>query len=556
MSLIWPWRRFGRNVGRLSQIAGILAKYGWDYLIRHLGLGRLVPQYRAGRGEAVPLPATVRKILEELGPTFIKVGQVLSTRPDLLPLDYISELEKLQDTAPELPFETIKEVVERELGGNLESLFTYFSPRPLAAASLSQVHQARLPNNRRVAVKVQRPGVWRIIEVDLALLESLAARLERVLKVARLYNLRRVAKEMEEILRNELDYIREGRNAERLREILSRQKQIFIPGIIWDRTSQRVITMELLEGVKISDTAQLRQRGFDLGNLAKTLVQATLRQVYLHGFFHADPHPGNVWVRKDGTIAYLDFGMVGQLDQTLRDGLLVMFVSFVDGDAKRYVDSVLELGIVPRDVDRRALVRDIGRLFRKYRGMPPREVKVGQGFKEGLDMVMRYKVQPPPEMAIMGKVYINLEGVCQQLDPEFDFLSAAQPVLLEAIWQRFLPADLRGAALEVSLESRDLVLSAPRNLGRILSNLAEGQTHLDLSMGRMEELPRAFERAMNRMSLAFITGALFVGSGLALLAGTGPSVSGYPVIAVLGFTAAMLMSVFLGLSMFASSRGR
>jgi ubiquinone biosynthesis protein len=469
-------------------------------------------------------------------------------------MDYIAELEKLQDTAPELPLETVKEVVERELGSSLDSLYTYFSPQPLAAASLSQVHEAKLPNGRRVAVKVQRPGISQSIEVDMFLLVSLASRLERVLEIARLYNLHQVAKEIQGLLRNELDYLREGRNADRLREMFARHKEIFIPEIIWERTSQKVITMELLEGVKVSDVAELHRQGFDLPNLAKTLAQATLRQVYLHGFFHADPHPGNVWVRKDGTIAYLDFGMVGQLDQMLRDGLFAMFVSFADGDAKRYVEKVLELGIVPRNVDRQSLVRDIGRLFRQYRGMLPREVKVGQGLKEGLDMVLRYKVQPPPEMAILGKVYINLEGICQQLDSEFDFLSAAQPILLEALRQRLLPANLRAAGLEILMESQHLVLSAPKNLSSILDSLAEGRMHFDFSLGRLELLPQAFERAMNRMSLAFITGALFVGSALALLAGAGPHLRGYPVIAVLGFIAAMLMLVFLGLSMFASYR--
>ena len=542
-----PLRELRTDLGRLTQIAVVLSKYGGHFFVRRLGLDRLLPHPGPRTEQEVPDPEHLRMMLQELGPTFIKVGQLLSTRPDLLGPDYLGALERLQDTAPAMDFETVRRVVEAELKRPLEEAFAAFEPTPLAAASLAQVHSARLPNGQPVAVKVQRPTAEESVRADLRILAVLARAAERTSETARLVNARRMVEEFSSALRSELDYYQEARNLEQLRQLLP-EEEFLIPRVYPSHSTQRLLTMTLLQGVKINNLQALREQGSDPRELARRLFGGALRQVYVGGVFHADLHPGNVWVTRDGRIALLDFGMVGRLDEDLRQNLVVMLLAVIEGDASTYTDAVAEIALLPVHFERGPLAREIGKMMSRYRALSPKQLRIGESVRQALGLLRRYQVRPPAEMAMMSKLFVNLEGVCLQLDPDMDFLGVAQPVLSEAVWRRFHPARARAAVLRFAQQSRDLAVAGPGMLLHILRRLTYGRIPLQLEHGRLNEFPAAFEEGANRLSLSLISAALIISSALIALSGVGPRLRGWPVVAIAAAGAGIFLAVLAGVS--------
>ena len=543
------------NVARLREIVSVVSKYGFDIVLKRAGLYSYIPFKRRlfpEEIEGLTTPEKVRLILEELGATYIKLGQVLSTRPDLIPKEYIDELSKLQDEALPLSFDEVREVVEQELGKSLEEIFAHFESTPIASASLAQVHRAKLRSGESVVVKVQRPNIARTIEADIALLHQLASLVEARVREARRYNLVGIVNEFAKTIRRELDFMREGRNAERFARNFSSVEYIRIPRIYWEYTTRRVLCMEYIEGVKISRVEELRARGFDLTLIAERLAKAFMKQYFVDGFFQADPHPGNLLVLEGERIAMVDFGMVARIDSELKDKLADLAIAIVDRDVERVVEQLLRIGIVTPESDLAEFRSDIEDLILEYYDTRLSQVNVAALLNEMLEIALKHRVMMPPNFAFLIKSMVTIESVARALDPEFNFTLVAKPFVKEMIRQRLAP---RRLAKDFLRELSTLVKSLgriPAATEAVLRRAEEGR--LTLQHRGFSELIYELELMSNRISFALITSAIVVGSALIMQTDKGPSFLGYPLFGILGFLFASVLGTVLLLSILRSGR--
>lgn len=511
-----------RHLGRYRQIASTLARHGLGWVVLQLGLGDLVPFHRGllghPRREApYTRPEHFRMAMEDLGTVFIKLGQVLSTRPDLLPPEYVSEFARFQDAAPPVPYEEVAAVVEAELGAAPEALYAGFEPAPRAAASIGQVHAARLSDGTSVIVKVQRPGVEGIVEQDLAVLADLAHLAATRTALREYYDVEAWVEEFAYTLRNELDYTREGQNADRFRRDFAGEPTLYVPRVFWGLTSRRVLTLEEIRGIKISDLTTLHAAGLDRRRVAENSVRIMLAEVFEHGFFHADPHPGNFFVLPGEVIGLMDFGMVGRLDETLRATLLRLTLALTRQDIDRLVDELLALRVAPGAVQRPALKRDLDHLVARYADRPIAEWAAGQAFHEVMAIAFRHRLQLPTDLTLLAKVIAMSEGLGAQLDPDFKLLAFAEPVLRRFWIEHRAPAYLARQVVQGAVDLVDLGVDLPQRLRRLLNQVERGEIGVT---ARHEGLDRALgelNRLANRLAMSILTAALIVGLGLLML---------------------------------------
>ncbi|MCM8750536.1 AarF/ABC1/UbiB kinase family protein [Thermomicrobiaceae bacterium CFH 74404] len=417
-------RDFLHHRRRVAEIVAVLSRHGLGWLLDQLGFGTLAVRER-GRLRAPRLDhrasgaVHLRMALEELGPTFIKIGQVLSTREDLLPAEYISELARLRDRVPPVPTEAVVQEIERTFGRPLADLFCEFDPEPLASASIGQVHAARLRIGTTVVVKVRKPGIAEAIEEDLAILAQLARVAQRRAPLAEYYDLVGLVDEFAWTIRAELDYRREGRNADKLREQFSGNPDIVIPRVIWERTAESVLTLKRIDGIPIDDVAALDRAGIDRPALAQRAARVVLDAILLHGFFHADPHPGNFAVLPDGRIVAYDFGMVGRLDSHTRDSLLEALVGVIRQEPDRVIDALIRLNIIRHESERAGLRRDLQHLIDRYYGMALGEYRLHEVVGDLLTIMRRRRLVLPTELMLVLKTLMMHEGVGRHLNRTF-----------------------------------------------------------------------------------------------------------------------------------------
>lgn len=519
-----PWFARGALLRRTREIATVLARHGLGWVLARVGLDRLVPfgRVRFAEGEAeMPAEATAERLrlaFGELGATFIKLGQALSTRPDLLPPAYVAQLEKLQDAAPPVPFEAVRQVIHEDLGAWPEDVFAEFEATPLASASIGQVHAARLRDGRSVIVKVQRPGVVAQVEQDLEILQGMAEWAGVHTAVGRDYNLPVLASEFAYTLRGELDYYREARNAERFRALFAGDPGIYIPRVIRECSRGRVLTIERVEGIKISDTAAMDAAGIDRHAVGENAVRLILREVFEFGFLHADPHPGNFFVRPDASIAVVDFGMVARIDERLRNMLLRIGLAVVHQDAERLADELYALGVIGRRVKRMALVRDLDHVLTYYGAGSIREIAATQALNEMLTLSRRYRLQLPGELAMLLRVVAISEGLGVRLDPDFRIVDFAAPYLREFLESQRAPGALARRLGDAALDATDLGLDLPRRALRLLGLLERGDLELRVSPESLHEFTRHLQRMTNRLALSLLLAVLILTMGLILAA--------------------------------------
>lgn len=545
-----------RHLRRYKEIARILVKHGWGWLVGRLGFMEHLNRH-ADLTEREHGPTHIREMLEELGPTFVKLGQILSTRPDIIPESYIDELTKLQDTAPTIPFAEIKKVIESEFDTSIRNLYTEFDEKPLAAASLAQVHRAKLLDGTPVIVKVQRPSVQQVVEIDIELLFKRARFLEQHYEPAKIYGLQDLVDEFAITIREEMDYTREGRNTDRLRENLSDERKVKVPLVYWNLTTSRVLTLQEMQGVKITDFAAFPPPGIDLKSLSNRLASSFLEQVFVDGFFHADPHPGNILATDSGEIELLDCGLVGRLDHENLAGAVRMLIAFEQQDSRILADEILQLGIAQDEVDVRLLTRDLAKVMRTFYGLPSRSVNMGRLLTRVLNVSTRHKIRLPVSFAVLAKVFANIDGICRQLDPDFNFTDIARAYVSRAVRSELRSQNTSNELFRALSSARSFLFSLPEHLDRLMRKLVEGNFRVDLKHQNLDIISDAFRSGSNRMSIAMVVGATIIGSSVIVAAGQGTkSWFGLPSLGILGYSVAMVFGIWLVIDILRSGKHR
>ncbi|MFE5323058.1 ABC1 kinase family protein [Paenibacillus sp. NPDC056579] len=550
-----------RHLQRYRDIAKAFARNGFGFLIKELGLPDLTGS-RIGLKErqdarSRTLGERIRIFLEELGPTFIKIGQIASTRPDLLPAHIIEELVKLQDQVPPFPFEQVREVIENEFGEPFDTLFADFQEAPMAAASIGQVHLARLHTGEVVAVKIQRPNIPAIVATDLEILDDLARLAEHRLAWAAKYQLRDMVYELSQSLRAELDYTNEGRNAQRMAKSFERDPHVRFPSIYWDYTSRNVLTMDFIEGVKTTEVQRLDELGYDRKRIAEQIARVVFRQIFIDGFFHADPHPGNIIVLPEGVIGLIDFGMVGRLTPMMK----YHFGSLVIALRRNSTDGVLKaidgIGIIPEDVDMDSLRGDIDELREKYYDVPLSRISLGESVSDLLSVAYEHRIRVPSDLTLLGKTLLTLEGVVTALDPTFSVVNIAEPFGRKLFAERFSPRNVADSVWNQMGEYAELLSEMPSRLREMFGMMKKGKLRMDVSVSELDTFMKKMDRISNRLSFSIvllsfsiIMVGLIIGSSLGRQS---TLLWNFPVIEI-GFSVAALMFLWMFYSIFKSGR--
>ncbi|NLD44467.1 MAG: AarF/ABC1/UbiB kinase family protein [Chloroflexi bacterium] len=510
------------EIARARRMAEVLIRNGLGFVAERSGLARLVPIWisrRAADAQTARLsvPERVRKTLEDLGPTYIKLGQALSTRPDLLPADFIVELSKLLDAAPPAPTDEIVAIIEQELGQPLGTLFRDFEPVPIASASIGQVHRATLPDGTAVVIKVQRPGVGQTIQTDLNILLAQARFLEARSEALRHYHLVAVVEELAEALRDETDYAREGRHADTLRA-LSAGEGVLIPRVFWHLTTRRVITLEYLDGVKLSEPERLRAMGSDLPALARSLANLYLKHVFVHGVFHADPHPANILVCGE-RLGLIDFGSMGYLSPAMRDRLGDLLFALVQQDADSMVYIVMGMGAIGPGSNRDGLRLEVQRLIARYYGASLESVPITDFLGDMMGAALRHGVRMPADLALLVRTMVVLEGVVRGLDPTLELTALIEPFARRLVSQRLSLRRTFVDGVHTLRELETLAHVLPRRIDTLTDQLERGNMTLGFDLRGLPRAMRGLDAIANRLSFSIVVAALVVGSALLLAAG-------------------------------------
>lgn len=500
---------------RYRQIAEILYRNGLGYLVSVSGLETRLPFRKppAGDGTRMASPEYLRRALEELGPTYVKLGQLLSTRSDLLPPSYMAELAKLQDRATPAPWPAVREELREELGADPLSIFAAFDTTPIASASIGQAYGARLKDGTDVVVKVRRPGIVPEVEADLSLLQSLAAHASRRWEAARDYDVKGFMDEFAFTLRQEMDYVQEGRNADRFAVNFSADPAVVIPRIYWEHSTHRVLTMQRLYGMKVTDTAALEAAGVDRKALAVTAADAEMKMVFEDGFFHADPHPGNIFVQPDSRIGLIDFGMVGELDDKLRGQLSALFIAVLRKDPDRMATALMRMTVAQARPDRARLRADLTQLIRLYSNRTLGDAPVGRIISQGLGIIRTHRLQLPREIALLLRMLIMTEGMGEVLDPDFSMGKTLAPYARRMTVEQLNPLNYAKRLGKAGGDLLEIGTELPGQLQRLINTLDFEGMEVHLRAGDLVPLVERLERVGNRMVAAIFAAAFIRGVG-------------------------------------------
>jgi len=547
------------QANRLRQILTVLTRYGFGELavrldlhsafnLRRFAAPKKVEPPRLGRGERLV------RALEELGPTFIKLGQVLSTRPDILAPDFILALAELQDRVPGFPTSEVRRIIEEDLRAPLERVFPEFNPEPIAAASLSQVHRARLPTGEDVAVKVQRPGITETIENDLAILETIARLIEQRLPQYAVHDPEAIVHEFAKSLRHELDFVREAQNAAICRTNFRRDLNVVIPRVFEQCSSRRVLVLEYLDGVKVNDFPALEEQGVDREQLAIAGCTIYMKMIYDHGFFQADPHPGNLVVLPDGKIGILDYGMFTRIAEEDRHRIVDFLLAAFDRRADLIVRLMLESGYTTAKVDEPSLRNDVMDLLDRYYGVELKRIPLGPLIRELLDIQHRYSIRMPVGTTMLLRGLGTVEGLGLVIDPEFNFMGQMAPFLRSRARERMSVRGWVKTARHYRSELEILFHHLPDDLRGVLDRIKKGQIELVLDPEEFRKIGSSLERSNDRLSVAIVLAAIIVGASLLVFAAPTVFRGLVPIIGVVGFIAAAILGVWLLINTLRSGR--
>lgn len=557
------WETLGtvRDLGRLQDIARVLVRYGFGDIARRVGLagaleraGRLVHWQGAEDGLLqLEAPERVRAALQDLGPTFVKLGQVLATRVDMLPPRWIEALSELQNAVPPVDFELVRPQLAEDLGADPDSVFADLEHVPIAAASLAQAHRATLADGTPVILKVRRPGIRDVVEADLRLLSHLATIVEKQMPELRRFHPADTLRQFAASLRRELDFAAECRSAERIARNFEGRDDIVVPKVYWQWTCERLNVQERLEGIPGRDLAAVDAAGLDRSALARTGAGLVLKMVLQDGFFHADPHPGNIFYLPGGAIGVIDFGMVGHVSEQRRFQIVRLLHGLVSQDAEAVSEVLVDWAGDSPDIDEGRLQESVGRFVDQYRGVPLKDLRMGQMLADVTAILRGHGLTLPPDLALMIKTFLTLEGMGRQLDPDFDMASAARPFLERAMLERYAPGVLARRGRRALAGLLDLARDMPQDVHRLLRAARRGKLRVHVDVDSLKAFGDQVDRAVSRLTMGVVTAALIVGSSIVLNSAGGAN-TGLRILGTVGFVGAAIGGIWVLFSIWRGGR--
>ncbi|MFP5211937.1 MAG: ABC1 kinase family protein [Acidobacteriota bacterium] len=533
------------HLKRYRDLAWLLIKYGRSDLISQAGLDKIITDSDRPQEVIDPKVEELPRDLEMLGPTYVKLGQFLSTRSDMLPPQYMDALERLQDQAQQFPYEVVEQIITSELGIRMSRAFAFFDKEPMAAASLAQVHRAVLHTGRLVAVKVQRPGIRDQIIKDLDAFEDVAEFLDKHSQLARRFMLQATLGEFRRALLRELDFRQEAQNLSIMRNNLRQYEMIVIPAPVEEYTSSSILTMDFINGEKITQITPRRRLEIDSKRLADDLFRAYMQQILLDGFYHADPHPGNVLLTEDGKIGLVDLGMVARVSEGLQNSLLRLLMAVSEGKSEDAVHYALEIGEKTEAFDDQDFANRIQELVTRYQRVTIKEIEVGRVVLEVFKIAADNGIHFPSELAMLGKSLLNLDNIGRTLDPAFDPNAAIRRYSNRLLAQKLRQGVSRAGVFEMLMESREFIQLLPRRVNKIMGALADNDLVLHVNAIDEKYLMTGFQKVANRLTVGLILGSIIVGAALMMNVRTDFTIYGYPGIAIIFFVLAAIGGLIL-----------
>ena len=555
--------RLRKSANRIRQIINVFLKYGFGKVIDQIHLGRFIPFRKRIRtfGQWPPVkspsaPEQLRMAFAELGPSFIKLAQILSSRPDLITARFADEFKKLQDRVPPFPVEEAIRIIEEETGKKIEEIFSTFDRIPIAAASIAQVFQGKLLDGSDVIIKVQRPRIREQIETDIGILMYAANLLEKYLPESNFFNPTGIVDEFAKTVRKELDFLEESRNCMRFRKNFENIPDVYIPDIFTTFTTNKIIVMERIEGVRIDDIEGIVKLGLDRPKLAKAGVNAYFKMTLEDGFFHGDPHAGNIFAMPSGKIGFMDFGIVGKVSPELRETMANTFLALINKDFDRLIDQYIELGLVPEHVDldafRKGFKADLSDFLEPLYGMTIKEINFAEYLDTVTHLAIKHKMKIPADLLLINKAMLILESIGRELDPDFDFISVAEPYASKIVRERLKPGRLFEKARKNVMEVTDFAVLFPRQMRQIVQKVLKDDFHIKMTHIGLDRLIRDMDRSSNRIAFGMIISAILLSSAIMHSTGAGPTVLGFSLLGMTAFFFALVLGVWLIISIIRS----
>jgi ubiquinone biosynthesis protein len=549
-----------RDLPRLQEIAAILIRYGWGDVVRMLGIGSMLE--RAGRllhwqpknnVTHLDLPVRLRLAMEELGPTFVKLGQVMATRVDLFHPSWIDEFEKLQNRVPPVPFPRIKPELEQALGRPFTEAFSEFDETPFASASIAQVHRARLHDGSPAVVKIRRPGIVQKIEADLRILRHLTSLLELEMPEFRRYLPTQIIAQFGRSLHRELDFVREARNVDQFRTSFEGSETVVIPKVYWEWTRDSVCVQEELHGVIGVDHEQLEHAGLDPVVLADRGADAVLKMILEDGYFHADPHPGNVIFMTGNRLGMIDFGMVGRLTEHRRTEIVELLDALVRKDEQDMIN-ILLLWAGNVEVDEEKLAADMSEMVYGYDNLRLKDIKLGPLLADITAITRDNRLTLPTDLTLLFKALISLEGLGHQLNPDFHLLDHMAPYVSSLVLERYQPSQIIARGRRELRHLLAALTGLPRGVTRLVRSMRRGGVKIDLDLKRLDHFGHQLDKASNRLTMGILTASLVIGSSIIMTVEGGPTLLGLPLFGLVGFLIAFANSIWLLFSIWRTNK--
>lgn len=558
------WHTY-KNISRIRQIVNVFLRHGFGQFIEQINLQRFVPLRkrlklfaRLQEVEKHTLPQRLRMAFSDLGPSFIKFAQMLSTRPDLITVEYADEFKKLQDRVPPFSSDRARQIIESETGRQVTDIFTDFSDVPVAAASIAQVHNAVLKTGEKVVVKIQRPDIRRTIETDVVILGVIARLLIKYIPESRFFDPEGIVEEFSRSVKKELDFLSEARNAQRFRRNFAENRDICIPKVYPDMLTGKIIVMERLEGVRIDDIEGIDAMGADRAEIARKGVDAYFKMIFEDGFFHADPHPGNIFVMPDGRMGLMDFGIVGWLTPEMMENIAGAFLAVLNKNFDRLIEVYIDMGFVQEEIDMEAFKRDFRadliNLLEPLYDITISEINFPEYLEAVTHLVIKYGLKVPSDLLLMNKTILILDNLGRQLDPSFNAVTAAEPYAAGMIKRKMSPERVLDRTRDNLSEIGDIVIDTPKQINRILRKTLRDELTFKVDPAGMEKLIKDIDRSSNRLAFSIVVAAIIVGSSVLVQSDIGGRIMGMPTVGAIGFLVAFLLGLRLIVSIIRSGR--